>query len=113
MASEETPQVIAVDEPNYAIVINQDSAGKHWLGIHVQTTSMQGVFFLCRADTYEEVAREFHAKIMDAGRQARRADIGLVIVDGDKANAISREAKRGQQPRPRPARPARPRPSAG
>lgn len=89
--------------PTYGVSVQPDSDGKLWMALTIQTEETNYMSFLCRADTYEQVASEFHKNIMKAGNDMRRAQreqaSGLVVAHGDsevKAHVqAERRLKRG------------------
>jgi len=81
-----------LDLPKIGIVAN----GKDLYLIVMATTSSYQVY-LCNINTYEEVARQIHKTILDAGREAKRAANGLQVLKGAEADAVVRKAK-GRQP---------------
>lgn len=88
--------------PTFGVSVQPDAQGKLWMGLTVQDEAINIVVFLCRSDNYEQVAREFHKQIMDAGRDMRRAESGLVIasgLNGGDLDAIVQASQGGQQQR--------------
>lgn len=76
-----------VVRPVMGISVQPDSENKLWMGLDIQTDSMQVKVFLCRADDYMNVAKEIHEKIMQAGKEMRRAESGLIVANGALPNA--------------------------
>lgn len=83
-----------LDLPKLGVVAN----GKDLYLLVMATTSSYQVY-LCNINTYEEVARQIHKTIMEAGREAKRAANGLQVVEGAQANAVVRQAKGRKQGR--------------
>ena len=75
------------DRPAYGVCVQPDTEGKLWMGLTIQSGSMSVTTYLCRSENYEEVARELHKGIMEAGRQMRKAEreaaSGLAIATGE------------------------------
>jgi hypothetical protein len=74
------------------------------LVLAVSEAASQHQFYLCDADdNYQDVAQQFANKINEAGREARRAQSGLVVVKGGDSNGLRTEKQGRQQRGPRPA----------
>ena len=75
------------DRPAYGVCVQPDTEGKLWMGMTIQSGSISITAYLCRSANYEEVARELHKGIMEAGRQMRKAEreaaSGLVVAKGE------------------------------
>jgi hypothetical protein len=80
-----------VSAPQYAIMAQNmpgetDEHGRPviYLGLEVSTEMTQHLFYLCHAsDNYQDVAKKLHDMICKAGAEARRAQSGLLVVNGD------------------------------
>lgn len=76
---------------------------KLMLVLAVDSIVSQHDFYLCDAsDNYQDIAKQIHDKINEAGREARRAQTGLVVVKGD-INGLRTEKQGREQRGPRPA----------
>lgn len=101
MSDEERIEV----RPAYGICVQPDTTGKLWMGLTIQSESVSLTSYLCRSDNYEEVARELHKGIMEAGREMRKAEreaaSGLVIAkgEGDINGAVQAERRIKRGPR--------------
>lgn len=69
--------------PQYSLAVqgDKDAPGLD-IYLCVSFGAAQHQFYLCNTNNYEQVAREIHKKIMDAGVQGRRAKSGLVVAKG-------------------------------
>jgi hypothetical protein len=81
---------VTANAPQYGIVVmpkgtETDERGKPvlMLCLSVSDSATQAQMYLCDAqDNYQDVAKKFHDMICQAGRDARRAQSGLVVVEG-------------------------------
>jgi len=97
---------VQMDMPEYALSVQPDTLGKLWMGLVITTSSITQTIFLCRSNNYEETAQKLHKGIMEAGRQMRRAESGLVAVNGaGDIDAVVQIAKGRKQQSPRRTRP--------
>lgn len=59
------------------------------LVLSVDTGASMHTFYLCDAqDNYQDIAKQIHDKINEAGRQARRAESGLIEATGVNSNGF-------------------------
>jgi hypothetical protein len=84
----EMQQDTLVEVPQFGVL----AAGKD-IFLTVMYATMEQRVYLCNITNYEDVARQLHKTIMDAGLQAKRAATGLQVVEGANANAVVRKAK--------------------
>lgn len=77
---------------------------KLMLVLSVIETTSQHDFYLCDvSDNYQEVARQMHEMICKAGGEGRRAQSGLIVVEGGSDGLRADKAKQGRKlngPRP-------------
>lgn len=88
---------INIDIPKYGIAVNQDQENKLFGTLMVETSSVRLEFFLFRSDNYQDVARKLHDKIMQAGKDMKRAESGLVVAEGPLPNGFLKSEGRPKQ----------------
>lgn len=100
MSDELTPDVelaaqASWEAPEFSVGhMNNAVTGKEMLTLQATTSGTLHRFYLCDADNYEDMARELHKLIMKVGREAKRAQSGLVVVEGGMPDALVRKAER-------------------
>lgn len=67
---------------------------KLMLTLMVGTSHLQFSVYLCDSSDYEEAAQLFYDRIIEAGKEARRAETGLVVAKGD--SSALRAEKQGE-----------------
>jgi hypothetical protein len=93
VSDELTPQA-SWEAPEFAVGhMKNEVTGKEMLTLQATTSGTLHRFYLCDASNYEEVARELHKLIMKIGREAKRAESGLVVVNGEVPNGLVRPPK--------------------
>lgn len=92
MEAKEAQAPVGPELPQYGIAVNKD----HQLWLTIQFGAAFHQVYLCEVTDYEDVAREIHKQIMEAGRQARRDKSGLVVAGGNH-DATLRQAQ-GRKP---------------
>lgn len=94
MSDELKPQA-TWEAPEYAVGnMNNELTGKQMLTLQITTSGTLHRFYLCDTGNYEDIARELHKLIMKVGREAKRAESGLVVVNGGIPDALVSKAKR-------------------
>jgi hypothetical protein len=112
--SDETPMPL-IDVPAYGIAVMPKQGftlpnGRPvlMLTIDISTSSAHHNFYLCDAsDNYQDIASKIEKMINEAGREARRAQSGLVAVKGG-SDGLRTEKQGGQLNGPRRPRPEGP-----
>jgi len=94
---------IAIDSPQYSVLVQPDNEQVLFMALLISTSSTMQQFYLCRSDGYTTAAREMHDKIMQAGKEMKRAESGLVVakgsLDGIVPQAQGRERNGSRRPR--------------
>lgn len=97
MSDELTPQIEAQaswEAPQFSVGhMNNEVTGKQMLTLQATTSGTLHRFYLCDTSNYEDIARELHKLIMKVGREAKRAESGLVVVEGGMPSALVRKAE--------------------
>ncbi len=64
---------IAIDSPQYSVLVQPDNEQVLFMALLISTSSTMQQFYLCRSDGYTTAAREMHDKIMQAGKEMKPA----------------------------------------
>lgn len=107
-----TPRDV-IKPPEFNIGILTDSVRKESiLTLHVATSQSTYEIYFCKPDEAEHVAKIMYDGIIAAAKQAKRAESGLVLVQGGLSkNATRTPQQGGRKPRPRGPSPQGPRPA--
>lgn len=89
--------------PQYAIAVmpkgnEKDERGRPVLMmcLTIMETASQHQYYLCDVrDNYQDIAKKMHDMICQAGREGRRAQSGLVVVEGGNSDALRAEKQGG------------------
>jgi hypothetical protein len=73
---------VNIDKPQFGIAVQPDQEGKLFMSLIISTSGTTYQSFLCRSENYADTARQIHDKIMEAGKEMRRAESGIVAVNG-------------------------------
>jgi hypothetical protein len=92
-----------VKAPQYGMIVmpkgdEKDERGKPVLMMILTVTTAVSThqFYLCDvSDNFQHVAKQFHDKVCEAGREGRRAQSGLIVVEGGSDGL--RAEKQGRQ----------------
>jgi hypothetical protein len=78
----------------------KDNRGKPVLMLvfSVVTEQSQHDFYLCDvSDNYQDIAKQIHDRINEAGRQGRKAQTGLIVVEGGSDGLRSDRPQQGRK----------------
>ena len=96
----EIPQYAVIAQPKGSLT-DERNRPVIMLGLQITTSATFHQYYLCDAsDNFQEVAKRLHDKICQAGREARRAQSGLVVVEGG-SDALRTEKQGGKFSGPR------------
>ena len=90
---------VILEKPQFSIVAQSNPAkpGKVMIGLQVAFGMALHQFYLCDTKDYEQIARQFHKQIMEAGVQAKRQESGIVVANGEVGNGLVRKAEGREQ----------------
>lgn len=83
-----------IDQPSYAISVQEDSEGNPWMGLVIQTSSMSFTVFLADRTSFREVAAKLHDGIMKAGREMNKPKI--FVADGALPGKLNGHITKGR-----------------